>query len=414
MKPASDQGFVRQAVLIQEVKTGRPHLCPVRSPVVVGRVSSCQLPFQDSQLSREHCELYGGEGGLLRVTDRSTNGTFVNDVRVEGVGQAKEGDVIRLGPVLELRVLGAFEPQAPLRRSQRGFFAAPQRLTSRYLLMRGIARGGGGLVYEAWDREADKRRAIKVCIGSGPTAPPQILERFRREAALQASLSDYPGILNVLDSGVVPDGGELFLVMEYVDGLDLGRRIQEGLGLKEGLRLMARVARAVEYAHQRGVVHRDLKPANVLVTADGNVRLTDFGLGKALGRLDDLSRTGVMKGTPLYMAPEQINDAKRAGPLADVYSLGTTLYVILTGKDPYEAGNLRDLLAKVEEGDVIPPREHDPSLDQELNDLCLRSMARDPRDRPQSARELAHAIEDWLAAHNPPTRVKLKRPRDWT
>jgi serine/threonine protein kinase len=153
----------------------------------------------------------------------------------------------------------------------------------------------------------------------------------------------------------------------------------------EGLRLVLEVAKAVAHCHQRGVIHRDLKPSNVLIDASGQARLTDLGVAKALGEAGELTATGQRVGTPSYMAPEQIADAKAAGKAVDVYGLGGLLYAVLTGQPPYfRTGSWRATLVAVLRGEFPPPRELDPTVGEALNGLCCRCLAVDPKARPES------------------------------
>src|SRR5688572_26516276 len=183
-----------------------------------------------------------------------------------------------------------------------------------------------GLVLRARDRVSGREVALKVslCAGDGERS-----ERFAREGQLTAAL-DHPGIVRVHDSGVAD--GRPFLVYELVEAARTLEQAWEGLDRDGRVRLVLEVARAVGHAHGRGVIHRDLKPENILVDRDGRARVTDFGLAAALD-LDRLTHTGVLLGTPLYMAPEQVAglaDALRS-PRVDVWALGVLLYLALTG-----------------------------------------------------------------------------------
>ena len=151
----------------------------------------------------------------------------------------------------------------------------------RFEIVSLIGRGGMGSVYEAVHIHTEKRVAVKLLLAGG-RATPELVERFKREAIVQGSLRDYPGIVRAYDLGTLPDTGELFFSMEFIKGDTLRQRVKAGLTRAEGVHLMARVARAVHYAHEHGVVHRDLKPGNVMVGEKGVIRLTDFGVCKAL------------------------------------------------------------------------------------------------------------------------------------
>ena len=394
-------------VIVQESRRGKLRLCAVWQPLVVGRDPSAGFRLRDRALLERHLELTAEFDGRVRVRVLEGARAAINDAPVEREAHASPGDVVRLAPKVALTVLGALDPAAPTR--ERGALRLPQRLSERYLLLRGIGRGSAGVVYEGYDLEQDRRVAIKLLVAGGRAAP-ELIERFRREAALQAQLRDYPGIVSVWDHGTVPDSGELYAVMEYVTGTTLRQRVRDGLPRLDGVRLMARVARAAAYAHDHGLIHRDLKPGNVMVSEQGTVRLTDFGLCKALEDQDGMTVTGVLLGTPSYMAPEQIEDAKRVGPAADVYALGAMLYVVLTRRLPFDGETLSAILDGVIAGAIVPPRQADPTIEPELEAMCLKAMSRLPEDRTPSALHLAKALEAWVRRVDPPKRVSLGLP----
>jgi serine/threonine protein kinase len=401
------------AVIIQESVRGRVHLCLTWVGVGVGRDADvCALVVKDQHVSRKHCELFAEMDGRLRVKDLSSQGTFVRGERLPPNVEAHvvAGETIRLGEAATLTHLGVIDPLAPTRDAQ-GWLTLPQRLPPQYLLLRAVGHGGAGIVYEAWDEKLKKRVAIKLLIAGG-RATTELVERFKREAMLQGKLKDYPGIVRVYDLGTVPDSGELFFSMEFVAGGTLRQRIKDGLPRIDGLRLMARVCRAVHYAHENGVVHRDLKPGNIMVSERGVIRLTDFGVCKALEDQEGgLTLTGVMMGTPNYMAPEQIEDAKRVGPLADVYGLGAILYHVLTGRPPFVGDDLTRMLDQVASGDLAAPSTFDPQIPAELDQLVLRAMSVQEDRRPPSAMAVAEILEAWLKRNAPADKVTLSLPR---
>jgi eukaryotic-like serine/threonine-protein kinase len=179
------------------------------------------------------------------------------------------------------------------------------------------------------------------------------------------------------------------------------------------LRRFLDVCNAIDYAHSRGVIHRDLKPANIILGQHGETLVVDWGLAKAVGQAhpsvgeqtiapssSGSSETlpGSAMGTPAYMSPEQASgDLDRLGPRSDVYSLGATLYCLLTGKPPFEGDDIGEILRKVQAGDVRAPREFDPSLDRALEAVCLKAMATKPADRYATCRALVEDIERWAA-----------------
>jgi serine/threonine protein kinase len=399
---------VTDAVLIQETDRGRVCMCPPGQPISVGCAEGVDFQLRNAPVADRHCDLRAEADGSLSVVPTSAEGVWINGQEVHSRGSARAGDRVRLGRETELHVLGILRADAP--RRIKGLLQVPQLLEPHYILLRMVGRGAAGLVYEAFDRKENRRVAIKVMLAGG-RASPQVVQRFQREARLQATLGDYPGIVSVYALGTVPDSGELFCVMEYVDGITLQDQIAAGLPRMSGVRIAARVARAVAYAHEHGLVHRDLKPANVMVSARGVIRLTDFGVCKALAEDAGVTATGVMLGTPCYMAPEQIADAKRVGPEADIYALGILLYVVITGQKPFRGSSLRVILQAVEAGTFSEPSAIDPSIDPEVEAICLKAMHQVPMERQASALEFAQELEAYLRGADPPKKVKLRLPK---
>ena len=407
---------------LRDSQTGVVYPCEVGKLVSVGRVdpsSSPDLPCSDPHVSRVHCELEATRDGRLRVVDRSTYGTFINQIKIgkDSEAYAGPGDRIVLGHRYELRVM-ASDPGAKTNAFATDVQTAPhdgpapdvaalQLIAGRYRVIREVGRGGMGVVFEAYDEERGQSCAIKVIKATDYS---DALERFEREATLAETLGDYPAIVRAYDKGRLETEDGLFLVMDFVDGSSLAELAREGIDAEVGVRLVARTARAVAYAHENNVIHRDLKPENVLVTRkEFAVRLTDFGIAKVAG--SEVTITGVALGTPHYMAPEQIEDSKRAGPLADVYGLGGILYCVLTGQPPFSGKRVGQVLQRVRDGDLAPPGEHVPGLDPELEAICLRALSVLPEDRYPSAGDLSRALEAWLKRHGQSTSpVKLKIP----
>ena len=399
----------QRGVVVQELQRGTAVVVPVGKSLSFGRNSKmADVLCKDPHVSRKHCVLKAEPDGRLRVEDQgSSSGTYVNRKRVTKALAGPES-TISLGRDYHMRVIGMV---GGYRTSGiAGEPSLPHWLTPRYLLLREVGRGGMGIVYEAYDAQDHERCALKW-MHSGAAANPSLAERFRREAELQAALNDYPGIVTLKDAGTTPGAGDMFCVLEFVEGKTLQQRLRQGIDRLEGVRIVARIARAVDYAHDRGIVHRDLKPANVLLTGEGAVRLTDFGIAKAF--MDDdggITATGVMMGTPGYMAPEQIVDCASAGPTTDVYGIGAILYHVLVGRPPVRGKLLREVLESIEKGKFDAPRKVDKSIDKGLETICVRALERKPTQRWPSAHALAQALEDWLREQAPAPKVKLRPP----
>lgn len=287
-------------------------------------------------------------------------------------------------------------------------------------LTRRLGAGGIGLVYAAVQNGTNRPVAVKL-LGARAGADQVLVERFRREAQLQAAL-DHPYVVKAFAAGF--ERGAHYLVMELVEGGTLSGLIdQRGrLPWAEACLLVAQTARAMEALHAQGIIHRDLKPANILVARDREGRpvakLADLGLAKDLeGDIEpgmSLTLEGKPLGTPAYMAPEQIRDAKGAGRPADVYGLGATLYSALTGGRPYEGTTPMMVMAAVLKGAPPDPRQKARDLPPAVAEIIQSAMAREPYQRPTAA-ALAERLEAQVsgagtAAWRQPTTSTIRRP----
>jgi serine/threonine protein kinase len=209
----------------------------------------------------------------------------------------------------------------------------------------------------------------------------------------------HPNIVQVFELG--EHEGHPFIVLEYVGGGNLAQKLNDtGLSPREAAQLLETLARAIHSAHQQGIIHRDLKPANILITEQGMPKIMDFGLAKFRGLDRPASETeeGVILGTPHYMAPEQAGGAsKDVGPAADVYSLGTMFYEMLTGQPPFKAETLLDTLMKARSEEPVPPSRFQPNLPRDLESICLKCLAKEPSRRYASAETLADDLRRFLA-----------------
>jgi WD40 repeat protein len=266
-----------------------------------------------------------------------------------------------------------------------------------YELMGEIARGGMGVVYRARQISLDRTVAVKMLL-HGQFASDEFVRRFRAEAEAAASLQ-HPNIVAIHAIG--EHHGMPYFSMDYVDGCSLAEILrQEPRPIREIAGWISVLARAVHYAHQRGVLHRDLKPSNVLLDSRGQVRLTDFGLARRFtgGTEGTLSTTGQMMGTPNYMPPEQASpDRGPVGPASDVYSIGAILYHLLTGRPPAMADSLEATLLAVLREDPIPPRWLRRGLPRDLETICLKSLQKHPSRRYGSAQALAEDLDRFLS-----------------
>jgi serine/threonine-protein kinase len=257
-----------------------------------------------------------------------------------------------------------------------------------YENVRKVGKGGMGIVYRAWNTNLERYEALKVPTGS---LSARDLARFRFEAATAAGLA-HPNIVRV--HGVGEANGLPYMAMEWIEGRTLSAALPEiRRDLHAAAALLAKVARAVHHAHEEGeILHRDLKPGNILLDEAGP-HVTDFGLARRLDKQDSLSLGGIA-GTPAYMAPEQARGEPWLTAATDVYGLGAILYEILTGRPPFVGENAIAVLQQVAEG-KSPPRPSTlvPGIDENLEVVCLKCLAREPADRYTSAEALAEDLE---------------------
>lgn len=263
------------------------------------------------------------------------------------------------------------------------------RFVGNYELLSKIADGGMGSVYKARHRETGALVAVKI-VPPSLTHNPTLLKRFEKEWRAAHNL-DHPNIVRALEFGY--EGATPYLVMEYVDGESLGKRLDRTgrLAEQEAIRIIAQVAQGLHKAHKAKLVHRDVKPDNILLTADGVAKLADLGLVREVDSEVNLTRTGRGLGTPYFMAPEQFCDAKSADARCDIYSLGATLYMAVTGELPFRSHSPLEVWMKKRDNDYPSPRELVPSLSERTDWAIRRAMSADPAQRPATCREF---VED--------------------
>ncbi|MCA9224268.1 MAG: protein kinase [Planctomycetales bacterium] len=268
------------------------------------------------------------------------------------------------------------------------------RLFGHYRIESEIAAGGMGRVYRAIDVRLDRPVALKL-MHHGHAAAEEELVRFRAEAMAAARL-EHPGIVQVFEADDVD--GIPYIAMGLVDGKSLNELLRERpMASREIAKALSQIARAVAFAHERGVVHRDLKPGNVLVDHGGTPKITDFGLAKRIDTGQELTTTGQVLGTPSYMPPEQARgQIAEIGPLSDVYGLGGILYFMLTGLPPFRAANTIETIRQVIDTPVRPPRAINPGIDRDLETLALKCLEKRPTDRLPSAAALADELDRYL------------------
>ena len=272
-------------------------------------------------------------------------------------------------------------------------------MIGRYKLLKEIGRGGMGRVFKAVT-PTGKVVAIKTL---APHLIDQQVERarFHREADIAINL-DHPNLVRAIEVGEAD--GQFYFVMEYVAGASLARRIKRhGKFVEtEAVRIIVAVARALHKAHQLGLVHRDVKPANILLGNDGTVKLADLGLAKKLDEDLDLTQPDKGLGTPLFMAPEQLRDAKHADVRCDIYSLGQTLYTLVTGEYPFRGAGVVETFLRKTNGTFTPAEQITPELGADTARTIALAMSSSPDERPQSAREFVDILLGRTRESTPP------------
>src|SRR6266849_4059531 len=281
-----------------------------------------------------------------------------------------------------------------------------------YEILDEIGRGGMGVIYRARQRHSRRIVAVKRVL-SYHAGSHETLMRFRREADAAASL-DHPNILPIYEVSESEDGLPFFS-MKFATGGSL-QKVGPALRAepRQCVQLMAKVARAVEYAHGKGILHRDLKPGNILLDGRGEPLVSDFGLAKWLNTNTDLTRTLTIFGTPGYIAPEQAESpAGKPAPVVDVYSLGAILFELLSGRPPFLGEHAIAVIRQAAELPAPKLRSIAPALDRDLETICARCLERDPVRRYRSAGDLANDLERWLEGRPSIARPVLPPARLW-
>lgn len=284
--------------------------------------------------------------------------------------------------------------------------AEPDTLNNRYQLLEAIGKGGMAQVFRARDLMLDRDVAIKV-LRPDFSSDPEFQARFRQEARAAANLS-HPNIVTVHDFGF--DQGQLFLVMEHVPGTNLKTMIENlgRLNPNDAIPLIVQASAGLGYAHRAGLIHCDVKPHNLLVMPDQRLKVTDFGIARAIAGIHPDEQSDVVWGSPLYFSPEQAS-GQAPSPASDVYSLGVVMYETLTGKPPFFAKTAELLAAMHRDMSPQPPSQLNPAISPELEQIMLKILAKEPAARYRTADQLGRVLMTFGQANKSPA-VRLTNP----
>src|SRR6266481_988407 len=264
----------------------------------------------------------------------------------------------------------------------------------RYEILNELGRGAMGLVYKAKDPTIGRIVAIKTMrIDLHGTEAEDLLRRFRNEAQA-VGLLNLPIIVTIYDAG--EQDNVFYIAMEFIEGTTLHQLMSQRrvLGTEDVIRLSRQICAGLDYAHSNGIIHRDVKPANIMITANGTVKIMDFGIAKSGGQV---TNTGQVLGTPNYMAPEQVKGRPLDGR-SDLFSLGVILYEMLTGEKPFVGQNVTTIIYKIVNENPITPRDLDATIHPGLSAIAVKALAKSPDERYQSGAQLVRDLETYKLA----------------
>ena len=289
-----------------------------------------------------------------------------------------------------------------------------------YCIEKPLGHGGMGEVYLARHMKLDIYRAIKILLPKIAVKNPMFATRFMREAKLAIQLQ-HPNIINVMDADYDERLSIYYIVMEYVDGGTVRNLIRKNgpINEQEVLKIVLRVGEALAVGEERKIVHRDIKPDNIMLTKDNIVKLADLGIAKSAADSNDVDVTSpeILIGTPAYVSPEQARDAQHVDSRADIYSLGVSMYEMLTGEKPYKGKTTVEILQQLFEASVPEVRQKNQSVSRKVSDLVYRMMAKEKEKRPRNWRTFCKEVskllgEDEVVSSNETATTSIENIKD--
>jgi serine/threonine protein kinase len=273
-------------------------------------------------------------------------------------------------------------------------------LMNRYQIEQPIASGGMAVIYKAKDRWLERTVAVKI-LRKNYSIDPAFRQRFHHEAKAAANLS-HPNIVTIFDFGI--DADSLFIVMEYIPGTDLKTMIKSNqrFSVAEAVPLIVQACAGIGYAHRSGLIHCDVKPQNLLVTPDGRLKVTDFGIARALATIQPDEKNDIVWGSPQYFSPEQAAGSAPS-PASDVYSLGVILYEMLTGRLPFTASDPLELVRMHRDAVPLPPHHLVPDIPNNLEQIILKVLSKEPSARYRTADQFGQVLANMVLMENDQT-----------
>jgi serine/threonine protein kinase len=371
--------------------------------MLIGRSEKTDTRLKDMQVSRVHCEVSVHEGKVEITDNESVGGTFVNGKKIDHV-VLKEGDVIQLGGTqIKLHLSGIADAetltaaQKPARKPSGESASLTGQTISHYEIGPMIAKGKTGTIYKATDTRDQRPAAFKV-MHEGFAEDEDDVQRFIRAMKTATDLK-HPNIVALYGAGKT--GNVCWIAMEYVDGESLTKVIDRigSVGMLDwryALTVAVHIARALSVAHEQHIIHRNVMPENILIPKGvHSAKLGDFMLAKALDgiKAKAITKPGELVGDLVFMAPERTRPDAVVDTRADIYSLGATLYVLLTGHRPFEGRTMVDLLTKIRQEDPVPPKKYQLAIPDAFQDLVLKMLAKRPELRVQDPTTLLRDLE---------------------